>query len=161
MSTWREGLARPTGREFFSKFNINSYNDFTGEEIFFDTDRLETTVSPLFFGIWKNKHKNINAMINNGAVLTSIEIANNIYPIHMRLVNDFTPLILGQDFFTQNSWTHRAGENIKTPTGDILVDHEMNEGRSIDVKLCEQVHQAEEIGKENGKDKKGEKENNS
>jgi len=148
MSTWKEGLARQTGREFFSKFNIDSYNDFTGEEIFFDTDRMETTMSPLFFGIWKNKHKNIEAMINSGIVLTSIEIANNIYPIHIRLVNDFTPLILGQDFFSHFSWTHRPGENIKTPMGEILVDQETYEGRSIDVKLCEQVHQAEEIGKE-------------
>ncbi len=73
MSTWKEGLARQTGSEFFSKFNINSYNDFTGEEIFFDTDRLLTTMSPLFFGIWKKTHKNVKVMINNGIVLTSIK----------------------------------------------------------------------------------------
>jgi hypothetical protein len=57
-------------------------------------------------------------------------------------------LILGQDFFSHFSWTHRPGENIKTPNGEILVDQETHEGQSIDVKLCEQVHQAEEIGKE-------------
>jgi hypothetical protein len=70
------------------------------------------------------------------------------------------PVDLGNDVFflniflfewlhtSQFSWTHRPGENIKIPKGEILVDQESYEGRSIDVKLCEQVHQAEEIGKE-------------
>jgi len=153
MSTWNKDLARDTGSEFFSNFNINSYNDLTGDEIFFDTNRSETTMSPLFFGIWKNKHKNVETMLSNGIVLTSIEIADKSYPIYIRLVCDFSPLVLGQDFFSQFSWTHKPGENIKTPRGEILVDQESYEGRSIDVKLCEQVHQA--------KKEKGEKENNS
>ena len=59
MSTWKEDLARETSSNFFFKFNINSYNDFTGDEIFFDVNRSETTMSPLFFGIWKNKHKKV------------------------------------------------------------------------------------------------------
>ena len=38
-------------------------------------------------------------MINNGIVITSLEIAGKVYPIYIRLVNDFSPLVLGQDFF--------------------------------------------------------------
>jgi hypothetical protein len=124
MSTWNKDLARDTGSEFFSNFNINSYNDLTGDEIFFDTNRSETTMSPLFFGIWENKHKQVETMLNNGIVLTSIEIADKTYPIYIKLVCDFSPLVLGQDFFSQFSWTHRPGENIKTPMGEILVDQE-------------------------------------
>ena len=108
--SWKENLAQDTGSEYFSKFNINSYNDFTGDEIFFDVNRSETTMSPLFFGIWKNKHKNTETMINNGIVLTSLEIADKTYPIYIRLECDFSPLILGQDFFPHFSWTHRPGK---------------------------------------------------
>jgi len=109
MTSWKENLAQDTGSKYSSNFNINSYNDFTGEEIFFDINRLETTMSPLFFGIWKSKHKNVETMINNGIVLTSLEIADKTYPIYIRLVYDFSPLILGQDFFS----------NFPGPTGRV------------------------------------------
>jgi len=55
MSSWESGLARPTGSEYFSNFNMDMYDKITGREIFFDTSRPETTMSPFFFGIWKNK----------------------------------------------------------------------------------------------------------
>ena len=103
------------------------------------------------------KYKNIEALVNNGVVITSCEIAGKTYPIFIRLVNDFSPLVLGQDFFSQCGWSHTPGGNIQTQEGEILVDQENYGGRSIDVKLCEQVHQAEEIGKEKRKDQENSK----
>jgi len=150
-SSWSSGLSRDTGSDYFSKFNVNMYDEILGNEIFFDINRLETTMSPFFFGIWKSKNKKFETMINNGIVITSLEIAGKIYPVYIRLINDFSPLVLGQDFFSHYNWSHIPGENIKIPGGEIMVDQETHGGRSIDVKLSEQIFQAEEIGK----DKKG------
>jgi len=127
------------------------YSEISGDEIFFDTNRAETTMSPFFFGIWKSKNKNIETLINNGIVMTSLSIAGKVYPVYIRLICDFSPLILGQDFFSQFKWSHSPGENIKIPGGEIIVDQTNYEGRSIDVKLVQQVFQAEEIGKEKKK----------
>jgi len=151
MTSWKENLVQDTGSEYFSNFNINMYSEITGDEIFFDPTRTETTMSPFFFGIWKSKNKNIETMINNGVVMTSLSIAGKTYPVYIRLICDFSPLVLGQDFFTQFKWSHNPGENIKTPMGEIIVDQDNYEGKSIDVKLVQQVFRAEEIGREKKK----------
>ena len=59
MTSWSSGLSRTTGSDYFSNFTVNDYNEILGDEIFFYTNRLETTMSPFFFGIWKNKNKNV------------------------------------------------------------------------------------------------------
>ena len=55
---------------------------------------------------------------------------------------------LEQDFFSQYSWSHTPGENIKIPGGGVFVNQDDYEGRSIDVNLVDQVYQTEEIGKQ-------------
>ena len=57
MTSWTGGLSRDTGSNYFSNFNVNMYDEILGDEIFFDINRLETTMSPFFFGIWKSKNK--------------------------------------------------------------------------------------------------------
>jgi len=112
-------------------------------------------MSYFFLCKWKNKNANIEIIINDDNMFTTVEIAGTMYPLNVKLLNNsFSPLILGKDFFSNYKWSHSEGENIKTPKCDLIVKCDKYGGYIIDNELSGQVFQSEEIKQKGGTTKK-------
>jgi len=89
-------------------------NKLVGEEIFFDTDIDISYTSRYFLNKWHTKNKDTEVLFNNGSALTSVKIGGRLYPVFFKLTDDFSPMMLGQEFFRHHNWMINT-EGIDTP----------------------------------------------
>jgi len=152
---------RVKGIEKFSKFTVNQCDDLTGKEIFIDTDSEISFMSPYFFSKWKSLNKEIQTVPHGNKILTSIKIGGRTYPTFFELKYNFSPFVLGKDFFAAHNWIITAENNFITPHGIISMQENKLDNPTVldtpllDLDLAERVFQAEKIqGSKRGSKKK-------
>jgi len=150
-----------TGAEKFINFTVNQCDDLTGHKIFFDTNSEISFMSPYFFSKWKLLNKETQTVIHGNKILTSIKIGGRIYPTFFELKYNFSPFVIGKDFFSTHGWIPTAENNFITPHGIINMKERQLDNPTaldtplLDLDLAEKVFQAEEIqGSRRGSKKK-------
>jgi len=128
-----------------TRASFNSKTDFTGCDIFFDLTKEKTTVSSYFIAKWRTANRNLQGIVNNGILLTTVTVGENHYPVYANITHGFTPLILGRDFFHAYDWHLTDKGSIDTPGGRVQLMQNLHGYHQIDTQLAEQVHKCDEI----------------
>ena len=145
MNEWRE-TTNKRGRIRTDIFSLDDCNGLNGDEIFFNECNDVSMMSSFYMAKWKQKNRNSQTIMNNRTVLTLVKIGGRVYPFFIKITEDFSPLILGNDFFQANNWTVDENRNIDTPYGKLLTVG----GDQIDNDLAESVYAANEISASKG-----------
>ena len=81
----------------------------------------------------------------DGKLLTTLSLVGSHYPLFANLTQDFSPLILGKDFFDAYRWQYSNEGFIITPQGKFFTSltpeglHQINTQLLEDVLKCEEV----------------------
>jgi len=148
MAEWKKNT-RDTGR--LKNFTLEQCDLLTGDEIFIDSECEVSYISPYFFSKWKDRNLNSQTTVQGNKVHTCIKLGGKYYPIILELINHFSPIVIGSEFMKIHKW-EIVEDGISTPHGKLVMTESKIENPRIDVKLSEQVYQANEI-----QDKKGSK----
>jgi len=140
MEEYRES-AHKRGRIRTGSFSMDDCNGLDGDEIFFDENRDVSLMSSFYLARWKQKNKNSQLIMNNGIAHTSVKIGGRTYSAFFLITGDFSPLILGKDFFQANKWSVNKENNIETPYCKIQTVEE----EQIDTELTERVFTTNEV----------------
>jgi hypothetical protein len=81
-------------------YSLNTQTDYTGRKIFFDLNLDGSSVSSYFVAKWRSANNKLQGVLTyDGKLLTTLSLAGSHYPLFANLIQDFSPLILGKDFF--------------------------------------------------------------
>jgi len=119
-------------------------NKLVGDEIFLDTDTDSSYISLYFLNKWHARNKDTEVIFNNnnnGSALTSVKIAGRLYPVFFKVVDDFSPMTLGQEFFSYNNWIVNI-DGIDTPYGRLYLHQDTNR---LDTDLADKIFTVETV----------------
>ena len=125
--------------------SLSSQTDYTGHEIFFDPNIENSNVSSYFLTKWRNANSKLQGLINNDTLLTTISLGWSHYPMYANITQEFSPLILGKDFFHAYDWQCSNEGFISTPQGNINTSRTPKGLHQINTQLLENVLKCEEV----------------
>jgi len=126
-------------------YSLNSQTDYTGREIFFYLNIDSSSVSSYFVAKWRSVNVKLQGILNNRVLLTTLTLGGSHYPLFANITQDFSPLILGKDFFSAYNWQYSNEGVILTPQGKLFTSltpeglHQINTQLLEDVLKCEEV----------------------
>jgi hypothetical protein len=126
-------------------YSLNSQTDYTGRKIFFDLNLDDSSVSSYFVAKWRSANNKLQGVLSYGKLLTTLSLAGNHYPLFANITQDFSPLILGKDFFDAYRWQYSNEGFIITPQGKLFTSLTPEGLHQIDTQLLEDVLRCEEV----------------
>ena len=102
-------------------------------------------MSSYFLAKWRSANRNLKYAICNGVLLTTISVGGNHYPIFATIIHDFSPLLLGADFFQTYDWHLSDLGVINTLDGDIQLLENEHGYHQINTQLAEDIYKCNEL----------------
>ncbi len=125
--------------------SLSSQTDYTGREIFFDLTKASSTVSPYFVAKWRSVNDKLQGVFNHGVLLTTLSLGGRHYPLFASITQDFSPLILGTDFFQAFDWQFSEEGFITTSQGKIQTLQHPGGLHQINTQMVEDVLKCNEV----------------
>jgi transposase InsO family protein len=143
MVAWNETC---TMNNNMGNFTFKDCDELMGSEIFFDINCDISYISWYFLSKWRSQNKASEVIFKDGSALTSVKIGGRLYPVFFKIIDDFSPMTLGREFFIVHSWVLYE-KYIDTPYGKLYTNPD---SFSLDTDLADKVFTVESETKSKG-----------